>query len=266
MVGPFLERDLDNYLALAAEEGWICGRWEFEFLLQNFPQGCLTFRSEGRTMGYVTSVSYGKSGWIGNLLVSPEARKKGIGRELMERAVFELFNSGVETVWLTASPSGARLYRQLGFVAIDHVERWTGRGRLNGKTKPAPLDFHSIRVVDQAGWGDRRDALLQVTCGRGHLYDSSGGFLCCQQWDDGMQIGPWGCLIGPQAAQLLDWALSGAGEKVFLDVPAGNRAAAGLLLERGFTVKGSNRLMYLGEQPLYRPADIYALASMGSMG
>lgn len=266
MVEPFLETDIAPFLALAIEEGWTCDRWEFEFLLQRYPQGCFVCRRGGSPKGYITSVKYGRSGWIGNLLVHPDARRFGIGRALMERSIDELLKSGVETVWLTASAKGVGLYQKLGFIPIDSIERWTGKGANTAVVEPVPLDMESVREMDRAGWGERRDALLQATCGRGRLYSSSGGFICSQQWDAGIQIGPWGCQIGAQAGQLLDQALSGAGERVFLDVPAGNHAATALLEQRGFAVKASNILMYLGVEPLYQPAKVFALASMGSMG
>jgi len=263
---PFLPADVAPFLALAEREGWLCGRWEFEFLLRSFPQGCFVWRAGGEALGYLTSVRYGRSGWIGNLLVRPEARRHGIGRGLMERAVSALLGSGVETVWLTASPDGAGLYQKLGFAPIDGINRWSGRAVLNVDRKPATLDLDSVRAVDRVGWGDRRESLLRETCGRGRLHTSSGGFICCQDWSFGTQVGPWGCLIGSQAGQLFDQALSEGDGEVFLDVPAGNFAATALLSGRGFFVTGSNTLMYLGDLPLYQPGNIYALASMGSMG
>ena len=263
---PFTEADLAPFLALAQAEGWISGRWELEFLLKSFPAGCFVWREAGCPCGYLTSVRYGKSGWIGNLLVHPDFRRHGIGRGLMERAVSALLKSGVETVWLTASEKGAGLYRKLGFVPIDSIERWTGKGAANRDLKQAPFDLESVRAIDRVGWGDRRETLLLETCGRGLTHLSSGGFICCQDWSIGTQIGPWGCLIGNQAGLLLDQALTGGEGGLFLDVPAGNFAAAELLSRRGFCVTGSNLLMYLGDRPLYHPGSIYALASMGSMG
>jgi len=237
-----------------------------EFLLRSFPQGCLVQREAGRALGYITSVRHEKSGWIGNLLVSREARRRGIGKTLMESALEALTKSGVETVWLTASVKGAALYRKLGFVAIDSINRWVGEGRVGPGPTPAPVVMETVRQVDRAGWGDRRDLLLESTCGRGRLYGSSKAFICSQPWEEGTQLGPWGALVESQAQQLLDLALSGAGVQVFLDVPAGNIAAAALLARRGFAIRGSNTLMYLGAQPSYDPNRIFALASMGSMG
>jgi len=266
MITPLMDGDITPFLDLAREEGWICDRWEFDFLLRNFPQGCFAYREEGVVLGYITSVRYGVSGWIGNLLVHPDGRRRGIGRALMQGAVSALSASGVETIWLTASAKGAGLYRKLGFVAIDSVARWVGKGGAARAGRPVPFEIKSVIEVDRAGWGERRDALLQVTCSRSRLYSSQAGFLCCQPWEDGTQIGPWGCLTGHQAELLLDQALPGAERRVFLDVPAGNHAAASLLVKRGFAIKGSSILMYLGAAPRYQPGAVFALASMGSMG
>jgi ribosomal protein S18 acetylase RimI-like enzyme len=263
---PFLEADIAPFLALAQREGWMSDRWEFEFLLESFPQGCFAWQQDGDALGYLTSIKYGRSGWLGNLLVRPEARRHGVGRGLLERAVSLLLKSGVETIWLTASEDGVGLYRKLGFAPIDNINRWSGKGAPKKNLKCTALDIESVRAVDRVGWGDRREELLRVTCGRGRLQTSSGGFICCQQWSAGIQIGPWGCLIGTQAGQLIDLMLEEGDEEVFLDVPAGNFAAADLLRQRGYSVSGSSILMFLGDQPLYQPGTIYALGSMGSMG
>jgi ribosomal protein S18 acetylase RimI-like enzyme len=262
----FLDADILPFLSMAKEEGWICHRWEFDFLLENFARGCLVKRDGKSALGYITSVRYGRSGWIGNLLVQQEFRRRGIGRELMQAAISALHQSGVETVWLTASEQGVGLYRRLGFVPIDHICRWSGEGAGKSLLQPREPDFELAQAVDREGWGERRDPLLVATCSRGSFFSSSAGFICCQPWEDGTQIGPWGCLVEAQAPQLLDQALSDVKGRVFLDVPASNLAATALLKQRGFAVKGRSTLMYLGSKPPYQPGKVFALASMGSMG
>lgn len=267
MLTPFLQSDIAPFVALATAEGWICGEWELEFLLQNFPQGCLVKREGEEVLGYITSLRHQRSGWIGNLLVPPEARRRGIGTELMHGALQTLLDCGVETAWLTASAKGVDLYRKLGFVTIDSINRWVGEGDADqGPFSAPPIDQEVIRQVDMAGWGDQRDALLRVTSGRGPVFCGSNSFICTQQWEQGTQIGPWGALFEGEAEPLLDLALSGAGKRVFLDVPAGNVAAAALLNRKGFSIRGNNTLMYLGTAPEYDPQKVFALASMGSMG
>jgi ribosomal protein S18 acetylase RimI-like enzyme len=273
LLNRFTEADIDPFLALAEGEGWLCDRWEFAFLLQQFPQGCLVLRETGGgPVAYVTSISYGRSGWIGNLIVQPATRRHGIGRMMMEAAVTALLQSGVETIWLTASEQGAELYRRLGFQEIDRIDRWSGRidrwsGRAGFNFKQRPLiDEESLWAVDQAGWGERREALLKAVLRRGTLYSVPGGFLCYQQWDGAIQLGPWGCQSRVAARQLLDDALTEGYEKVFLDVPAANPTAGSLLVQRGLKLAGSTLLMYYGGTPAYRPTSIFALATMGSIG
>ncbi|MBJ6726259.1 GNAT family N-acetyltransferase [Geomesophilobacter sediminis] len=265
-IAPFTTDEIVPFLALATEEGWLCDRWEFDFLLHKYPQGCFVWRENGESAGYVTSVRYGASGWIGNLLVPAKFRRKGIGRVLMEQAVATLLKDGAETVWLTASADGAGLYRKLGFVEIDTIRRWGGLGGMNGAQRCGGSDFLAMREIDRVGWGDKRDLILKLSLNRGTLFTTSAGYLCCQSWKNGIQVGPWGCLVGPQAGPLLDQAIGEGREQVFLDVPARNHTAAHLLQEKGFEVRGTNLLMYLGAEPEYRPETIFALASMGSMG
>jgi hypothetical protein len=170
-------------------------------------------------------------------------------------------------VWLTASAKGVGLYRKLGFLPIDSINRWKGTGRNESSAERlVHQDLQTMRAVDRAGWGDRRDGLLDVTIARGWSYCGEHSFLCCQPWEEGTQIGPWGALRDTQAELLLDRALDRMSGPVFLDVPAGNLAAAAMLTKRKFSIAGSNTLMYLGAQPSYDNKRIFALASMGSMG
>ncbi|TSK07994.1 MAG: GNAT family N-acetyltransferase [Geobacter sp.] len=267
MTTPFRNEDIAPFIALATAEGWICGEWELKFLLQSFPQGCLVKRDGSEVLGYVTSLRHAESAWIGNLLVAPQHRRRGIGVELMHGAIDALLHAGVKTVWLTASAKGVDLYRKLGFVTIDSINRWVGEGGVvRTPFSAAPIDRRVIGKVDAYGWGDRREALLQVTSSRGRVFCGDSSFLCTQHWEGGMQVGPWGALGDEQAAALFELALCSTAEPIFLDVPAGNVAAASLLARKGFSIRGNNALMYLGAVPAYHPQGVYALASMGSMG
>jgi GNAT superfamily N-acetyltransferase len=263
----FRHDDIDGFLAFAAEEGWICGRWEFDFLLPSFPQGCLVAKEAEFPIGYVTSIKYGESGWVGNLLVRKECRGKGIGTALMKQALAALSEAGTETAWLTASREGKPIYESLGFTAVDVVNRWVGEG-IGGKVPiREALSRAEILAIDQAGWGDRRDALIDVVRGRGQVWGSRDAFLVSQPCADGIQLGPWGGM-DRGALLLLDDALiaAGRGTRVFLDAPIRNTGQTSLLLGMGFSIRGSTVLMCRGEAPAYEPERVFALASMGSMG
>ena len=263
----FGEDDIEGFLALADAEGWICGRWEFEFLFRAFPRGCLVARDDGAPVGYVTAVKYGASGWVGNLLVRKECRGRGIGTALMKKALAALDEAGTGTVWLTASRDGKPIYESLGFTAVDVVNRWIGEGHCGTPpSREAPLR-DAILAIDCAGWGDRRDLLIDVVAGRGAVRGARDAFLVSQPCADGVQLGPWGG-ADRDALLLLDDALTGAGRgtRVFLDAPIRNTAQTSLLLRMGFAIRGSTVLMCRGETPTYAPERVFALASMGSMG
>ncbi len=267
-IDHFRHEDIDCFLALAAEEHWICGRWEFDFLLRHFPQGCLAGRLGNGPVAFVTAMKYGSSGWIGNLVVRADQRGKGVGSALMVRSMQTLIDNGVRTVWLTASEKGRPIYERLGFCAIDRVGRWFGTGSGTGCDKAGNLSLAEMIAVDRAGWGDARKSIIAEIVEFGIVTAFDGGFLICQPGAAGMQLGPWGAGCRETASLLLDSARrrAGADVRLYLDVPESNDDAARLLRGRGFTERGESLLMYLGERPAYNPRHIYALASMGSMG
>lgn len=261
-------RHLPSFFSLAAREGWICEEWEFDFLLRAFPQGCRVALHQGSPAAFVTSVRYGKSGWIGNLLVREEFRGGGLGRRLMREAIASLREAGAGTVWLTASPSGLPLYEKLGFVAVDRIVRWRGKCGGGDRREGDPWCLEALEEVDRTGWGDSRTAIVREVGERGTVLGCGDGFCMLQRGARGWQLGPWGALRPEGAAALLEKAVAagGDGEEIVLDAPEGNREGGAILTARGFAPCGATVLMYLGSPPAYRPGYIYALASLGSLG
>lgn len=266
-IDRFRHEDIDDFLTLAASEGWICDRWELEFLLAQFPSGCLTARYEGQLAGYITSIKYTTSGWIGNLIVQSKYRGQGVGSALMEKALEALDLSGASTVWLTASKQGKPIYERLGFMVVDVINRWVGQGLWGISTESAAVSREEIIALDRAGWGDSRERIIDVALSRGRVYRAGGSFLVSQPCSDGIQLGPWGG-IDRRASILLDDILLavGKGVRLLLDVPVRNMEQTALLMGKGFSIRGSTLLMCRGRLPAYAPESIYSLASLGSMG
>lgn len=264
----FVTSDIDAFLRYASAENWISTRWEIDFLLDAFPEGCLTCRWGGLPVAFITSVKYDKSGWIGNLLVDPVLRGKGIGSVLMERALEALRRAGAETVWLTASAAGRPIYEKRGFVEIDRIRRWKGNGIDGLREFSDGISLEEAVILDQMGWGDRRDALLSAACSRGSIFGREDAFLILQDNGALMQGGPWACSEPEGASYLLNAALNSLSSttEIAFDVPEMNEMAAALLESQGFRLAGSNSLMFWGTLPAYNPEKIFALGSMGSMG
>ena len=265
--------DMAPFLKLATEENWVAEPWEFEFLLSDFPQGCFAARADnGETVGFVTALLHERSGWIGNLIVAEQFRGRGIGAGLFRNAVEALQSSGAETVWLTASKSGAPLYEKHGFTGIDTIIRWVGTGRQQHAPDSAPEKCAGLASVsydiDTHAWSDRRTALLDATSRRGTLLQNGSGFIVMQPCGNSVQIGPFSALDDTTAERLFEDAFRTIpmGTKVLVDAPTSNRTALRLFNRRNMKIAGSNLLMYAGMKPDYRSELIYGLATMGSSG
>ena len=264
----FRERDTEEFLRQAAGEEWISEEGEIAFLRKSFPHGCLVKRVQGFPVAFITAVRYDRSGWIGNLLVHQDLRRRGIGEVLMTQALETLEQAGVETVWLTASSSGKWLYQRLGFQEIDTIRRWTGGGMVTCPGSSELSDADELVMLDAAGWGDRREALVSFCAESGTVCSAPGAFLMVRPAGSMSQIGSWGGVSSRAMVELFEQSVrvtSSCGV-LCLDVPAGNEVVSQYLKQRGFAAIGSNVLMYHGKPPLYRPDLIGSLASMGSMG
>jgi GNAT superfamily N-acetyltransferase len=273
IIEPFAAADISAFLDLAAQENWVAGAWEFEFLITHFPQGCFTVRDDsGAATGFVTSLRHEQSGWIGNLIVTEQLRGTGIGTSLFNKALAALTTEGANTIWLTASTSGAPLYEKHGFRALDTINRWIGTGRQQHAAHAAErinMDLAgSMQELDAAAWGDDRTALLAATVQRGILEQNPNGFITQQMTEGDIQFGPFAAQDAASAESLFDSAAGTVpkGTKILIDAPAANRSATRLFTRRQMQRAGSNLLMYAGRKPAYHPELIYGLATMGSCG
>ena len=272
-IAQFHRKFIPRFLALAHDEGWVAEEWEFDFLLKVFPDGCLSVvDDEGRAVAFVTALKHGTSGWIGNLIVAEGQRRQGYGEVLFRKALLSLREAEVQTVWLTASAAGKRLYERYGFQDRDTIVRWIGTGRQRtanrtGHAGPSGTS-EAISGIDCRAWGDRRDALLAATVGRGALLQEAAGFVVVQPSGTDWQIGPFAASDQATAERLLESALAvvPAAAKVCMDAPAGNRAAMRIFTHNGMHASGVSRLMYAGAAPAYHPELLYGLATMGSCG
>ena len=80
------------------------------------PGECLVGEVDGQRAALITAMRYARSAWIGNLIVSPEYRRRGLGLSMMEHVIQRVETSGITTLRLEADPLGVGIYRRLGFV------------------------------------------------------------------------------------------------------------------------------------------------------
>jgi GNAT superfamily N-acetyltransferase len=78
----------------------------------------------------------GERGWIGGLAVVPEARRRGIGRALLE-AVLEVAPATVSLEVLVQNEPAIRLYESLGFERVRVLEVWS-------IARPPRVEAHAV--------------------------------------------------------------------------------------------------------------------------
>ena len=119
--------DNDEIADLYRNGGW----WKEEYdpaALVSLIQGSFSFavaidKKTGRAIGMGRVISDGVSdGYIQDLVVLPEYRKSGIGREMVSALVRQSIQSGITWIALIAEPGTEQFYLPLGFKPMkDHI-------------------------------------------------------------------------------------------------------------------------------------------------
>jgi len=272
-VRTFSPDDIAFAAQLARLEGWNNTATDYENLLRFEPQGCFIAEEAGAPVGIITTITYGKLGWIGSLIVGSAHRGRGFGRALLEIAMGYLFDRGVRTIGLDATPPAASLYASVGFWrAFDTLHLWR-----EPLPVPSPVadslvplearDLHAVTMFDWAPFGGRRrrvlQALRQISPVAYLAQDQAGlgGYLMARRSERCWIIGPWVCVRS--AEPLLTAALAAIGpQPLWIGVPEVNKEALQLLQKHGFTLCQRRMRMYYGdEEGIGQPQRIYAVAS-----
>ncbi|MGH3157714.1 MAG: GNAT family N-acetyltransferase, partial [Streptosporangiaceae bacterium] len=109
--------DMTDVHAVVTRSGLRSGRdpAALEFY-RTSPGGQLIMACQGdRVTGVSCAVSFGRTGWIGNVAVDPDARGRGLGTAVSAAALDALRAAGAATVLLTATDLGRPIYERLGF-------------------------------------------------------------------------------------------------------------------------------------------------------
>jgi ribosomal protein S18 acetylase RimI-like enzyme len=257
--------EVDDFLfavQLANTMDWNMTLEDFEFMAKLEPKGCFVLFHGSERVGIATSVSFGKVGWFGNLIVKEDYRKKGAGAFLVKHAIKYLKSTGVETIGLYAYPHLIGFYKNFGFKpdvdflvfqgkAVSSVTEGTLQLREAKKQDiPALMDF------DCQCFGSHRKKLLEpILLNTGNLCyistDSHGviGYCAAKVYEEMAEIGPLICRQNrvDVAVVLLKTMLGKLRNlDVFTCVPTEETALLEILFKAGF--RGNFRVtrMFLG--------------------
>jgi len=250
-------------LELAREEGWNPGQCDAHAFYEADPEGFLAGELDGRIIGTISAVRYGKKfGFIGLYIVQAPYRGRGYGIALWREAVHRLDGRVVGLDGVVAQQDN---YRKSGFCfAYNHL-RFAGKAMSLAGNDALPLrvtDFEALRHYDQSIFNaDRRNFLAAFAFAPGTVgrvlknrHGGIDGYALMRPCVEGYKIGP---VFAPDVAEAGDLIASllqtlPPGESYYLDVPAANPAAIALAKRRLRMTKvfEAARMYANGEWPL----------------
>jgi GNAT superfamily N-acetyltransferase len=253
-------KDFAFAVELANTMGWNMSVEDFEFSAKLEPHGCLVLFDGSERVGVATCISYGRSGWFGNLVVKETYRRKGDGTILVKHALSYLSGLGVEAVGLYAYEHLADFYGKLGFkydsdflvLKADTVFH-AKAGKLRTAAKE---DLPALVDLDGKCFGASRKKLLEkILLDTGNVCCVSAenevvtGFAAAKVYGKMAELGPLVCRGNRRdiAVELLENVLGRlSGFDVWMCVTAAESAMVETALKAGFKVEFRVARMFLG--------------------
>jgi GNAT superfamily N-acetyltransferase len=259
----FQRDDIEFAIDLVHKEGWLYHRVELERMLDMDPEGSFLYE-EAEPLGFITTVTYQKTGVIGHLVVSEQARGKRIGQALISHAIDYASRRGMDSLMLFATEQGIEVYKKRGFRTIAEVFCIQAEkvGDISHPKHPdiRPVqegDLPRIGAMDASIFGDDRSRLLARLyrdhpdlCFKLERSGSIHGYAFGRTTTSANDFGPWVCISGSaaDARALLQSVVSRFDDRsVFMGVFTDNDEAVRLASELRAQRTWRTQLMVRGE-------------------
>lgn len=273
---PLTRAELDVAVEWAAAEGWNPGDGDARVFWATDPGGFVGVDSDGELIATGSIVSYGGAfGFMGYLIVRPDLRGRGLGRQIwtcQRDALLERLRPGA-AVGMDAVLTMQGVYAEAGFRASHRTLSMRGVGAAadvdTSLRDLADLPFAKVAAFDRRHFGAERPAFLDAWIappGGLGLGIVDGGRLraigVARPCREGFRIGPLFADDASCAARIYaGLGRVAAGEPVYLDVPDNNPAALALAGRLGLHEIDSCARMYLGAAPQLPWDRIFAITT-----
>ena len=271
--------DLPRIADLRHAVGWPVHEWALRAVLDPPHARCIVaVDAADRVVGVGSGISYRSFGFVGNMVVDPAHRRRGVGSAILTEVTDFLEGCGCARLELFATDQGRPLYASHGFestgqgtsAVVPRDARFDGAAVPLHEATPASVD--EVHAFDTPRFGGDRRPLIE-----GMLADPERPVIVAR--DDGALVGwawirPDGGRVGPLLAETPDVAMALVGEAVRripgtdglrLNLPAENRAGCERLRALGATIEPSSGRMARGPEIPRREDTIYANA-VGALG
>lgn len=271
--------DHDTVVALLVRGGWSHNRKSYAFYLGY--AHCTPFVVEdagGAIVGAGVATQYGTSGWLGQILVAPEARGQGVGTLITRTLTVHLQEQGCRSLLLAASDLGQPIYARLGFVE-DGTYHLLQKTRAAGSdAMPLSLaastirrigadDLAAICALDAVATGEDRAELLHTFGPDGWLLPDEGsrgerigGYAIRSAW------GPYGVVAtnARNARLLIEHASTVEGaDGMTAWLHSSNVAGRAAFEAAGYTEVRSVTRMFYGQRIAWHPELVWRMFALG---
>ncbi len=255
--------DFCQTVALTNLMNWGFNVEDFYFMKEIEPEGCFVAMKDTDVIGLITSVSLGDMGWIGNVIVVPKERKRGIGAALVKEALNHLHIEGVKTVGLYAYRKVVPFYENFGFKSsrgyswlVCRKSSWSGEMI----PKLVSRDLTAILEFDEQCFGAPRKRLLEAIYESPHSVCVAAiregrptAYIMAVKSSFSAEIGPWVCEHGHEKEGFRLFKSLGnelAGLETHVGVPSDRHELVGFLSRLGFAEDFPVVRMYCGPPPV----------------
>jgi GNAT superfamily N-acetyltransferase len=272
--------DMPHIADLRRAVGWAVHEWALRAVLDQPHAMCAVVADRhGRVIGVGSGIGYGRLGVVGNMIVDPSHRRRGIGAAILADVVDFLDSRGCTRLELSATDNGRPLYALHGFTprepGVSAVV--TRDAKLNVEGGAALEEAGSVSLAELVAYdaprfgGDRGPLIATMLAHpeRPLLIARSAGAIVGWAW-----VRPEAGRIGPVVADVPDVAVAMVGEGLAripraeglrLNLPAANRAGIERLRSIGAALEPWTGRMARGPNVPRREETIYASA-VGALG
>jgi hypothetical protein len=233
---------------------------DFAFIMKLEPQGCFVLFQGQERIGIATSISYGKVGWLGNLIVKEAFRREDAGSLLVQHAISYLKKQGMKTIGLYAYPHLVKFYERFGFESDSDFLVLRGKPAstetLEILRETKKQDIPELASFDrQCFQGDRKkllEAILLNPANSSYISvegNEISGYAAAKVYGKMAEVGPLICRSDRvEAAVILLKALLSrlSSLDVFMCFPEKEAALLSVLREAGFQEDFRVVRMFLG--------------------
>jgi predicted N-acetyltransferase YhbS len=279
--------DAEFVIEITGKEGWGYETDDFQRMMFYEPNANFVALKDGTRCGMITTVNYGRMGWIGNVVVGSEFRGEDIGKALVTQAIGYMKARGVRSVKLNSYLDSREFYSKMGFEVegycsvFSNPADWkspgkSGKGGLPGIRKLESGDISQVISLDRMLFGFNRSRFLKRMNddfpGIAHISKNVSserveGFIMGADSASMGEMGPWVCDPDIETDIAKSLLLASVGELSSNDfslvVPDDNKRSASILKDLGLKEEYKVAVMRLGEEAEYsQPGGIFAQGSL----